>query len=90
MEMCQPSDAAVKNCLYILIRMAQHNTETAYAIFKCPRMMTVIFLFLTMDKINIPCKSKLYAFTLIRTISQAGKHMAANLVRYFNLKLFSL
>lgn len=84
MEICEPSDNCIKNCLFVLTRIVLHNKETAYEVFKCSRLIEVIFKILS-NSSTISSKQtyKVHALRFLKFICIAGKHMAATLVSFF-------
>ena len=77
MEMCQPSEAALVNCLCILIRLVQHIPETAYSVFRFPHLIDVVLKLLSMNNGDAV---KLHAIKLLLFICLSGRNMASSLV----------
>ena len=77
MEMCHPSEAALVNCLCILIRLVQHIPETAYSVFKFPRFIEVVLKLLS---VNSGDEVNLHAIKLLLFICLSGRNMASSLV----------
>ena len=69
------SPAAFKHCLHILQRIAQHNIETAYEIYKCPGMIQVL-----MNALHKNEDGQAVIYRLFRFLFIAGKNMAHNTV----------
>ncbi|XP_057315544.1 RNA polymerase II-associated protein 1-like [Hydractinia symbiolongicarpus] len=87
MEVREPSDNCIKNCLFVLTRIVLHNKETAYEVFKCSRLIEVIFKILS-NSSTISSKQtyKVHALRFLKFICIAGKHMAATLLSTYKLE----
>lgn len=77
MDIPETSDVALVNCLKILIRVAQHNSESSYAIFKCRHMLTSIMKLL---QSNTESDVKSHLLVLIKTLCLSGKNLTLTMV----------
>ena len=79
MEVCEPSESVLINSLQVLTRIVQHDQETAYQVFKCPRLIGVL-LHLVTSNITGDNIVTAHVIKLIVYMCLSGKHMASNLV----------
>ena len=90
LEVCYPGAPAVHDVLDILTRIAQHSTQSANEVLRCPRLMEAIFAnFLPLSWKASELKSGIVhgqpvaaAMRLARAVCCAGRHMAATLVSW--------
>ena len=90
LEVCCPGAPTVQDVLDVLTRVAQHSTQSANEVLRCPRLMEAIFAnFLPLSWNAFELKSGIVygqpvavAMRLARAVCCAGRHMAATLVSW--------
>jgi len=93
LEVCCPGAPTVQDVLDVLTRIAQHSTQSANEVLRCPRLMEAIFAnFLPLSWNASKLKSGIVygqpvaaAMRLARAVCCAGRHMAATLISKYNL-----
>lgn len=83
MDIPETSDVALVNCLKILIRVAQHNSEASYAIFKCRHMLTSIMKLL---QSNTDSDVKCHLLILIKALCLSGKNLTLTMISEYGLE----
>ena len=77
-EICHPSDVTISNCVSVLIRIAQHDTESSWKIMECPRLTDVLYSLLKTELKNLHVA--LMVVRLFRSLCQAGKEISKKIV----------
>ncbi|XP_047132220.1 RNA polymerase II-associated protein 1 isoform X1 [Hydra vulgaris] len=82
-EICHPSDNAISNCVSVLIRIAQHDTESSWRIMDCPRLTEVLYSLLKNKFENF--KTALMVVRFFRSLCQAGKEISKKVMSLYSI-----
>lgn len=76
-RICSTSKAAVNNCLLVLIRIIQHDSQCAHRVFQCPGLISVVMnLFFTEDSTEV----QIYTLKFLKCLCLSGKQTCQDLV----------
>eukprot|EP00794_Sanderia_malayensis_P020498 gene20498-22515_t len=93
LEVCDPSETTVNNCMAVLTRIVAHSSQSAYEVLKCPRLIETIcshFLPLTWKEEEPQVEDEKILKEDMKTLPTAPLESAMRLLRFLCMSARSI